>query len=187
MKEKHEELNENIIIVGFSNVKIDDTNRFLEQIRKENKISIQFFEAKYIAGTPHLYFAAINAMNAFIKKRNISKNLAIETLLFASGQRQIKKAFKMLGIKKGTSEMAILLIPKNPDEKNQCLHLIKKKIPGKLNNKILELTNNKIREIKKLFQISDKEFRAKLKKDGLEKEALIDLVIERMAILNTKS
>jgi hypothetical protein len=38
-----------------------------------------------------------------------------------------------------------------------------------------------------LFKISELEFEAKLEKKGLEKEALADLVIERMALLGTKS
>jgi hypothetical protein len=38
-----------------------------------------------------------------------------------------------------------------------------------------------------VYGISDLEIEAKLKRDGLEKEALIDLVIERMALLVTKS
>jgi hypothetical protein len=44
-----------------------------------------------------------------------------------------------------------------------------------------------VKKIKKLFSISDLEVEAKLKKDGMEKEAITDLVIERMALLVTKS
>lgn len=187
MKENHQGLDENIIIVGFSNVKIEDINTFLEQFRKENIIPIQFFDAKQIAGNQHLYFAAINALNAFNKKTNISNNMAVEALLFASGQRQIKKAVKMLGIKEDTSEVAVLLMPKNSHEKKKYLRLITQIIPGERNNNVLELTKKKIDDIMKLFKISDIEFKTKLKKEGLEKEALTDLVIERIALLVTKS
>jgi len=60
-------------------------------------------------------------------------------------------------------------------------------IPGERDDSVLELTDKKIGNIKKLFGISDLEFEAKLEKEGLEKEALTDLVIERMALLSTRS
>ena len=187
MTQKHEETNEHIVIVGFRNVKIENINAFLEQFRTENGAAVQFFDAKHMAGSQHLYFAALNALNAFDKKTNISNSLAVEALLYASAQRQIKKAVEMLGIKKGSSEVAVLIMAGNRGENNACLRLVSKMILGERDDSVLELTDEKIRGIKILFGISDLEFGAKLKKEGLEKEALTDLVIERMALLVTKS
>ena len=182
------EPNENIAVVGFSNVKIENINTFLEQFRKETKEApIQFFDAKKVAGPQHLYFAALNALNAFEKKTNISNNLAVESLLYVSAQRQIKKAVKMLGINQDTSELAALIIAGNKHEKNEGLSLVTKMIPGERNDSVLELTNKKIMTLKKLFGISDLEFETKLKNQELEKETLTDLIIERMALLVTKS
>ena len=45
----------------------------------------------------------------------------------------------------------------------------------------------KIKNIKDMFEISEVEFEACLKKEGTEKETIVDLVIERMALLVTKS
>jgi len=188
MTEKPEEPNENITIVGFMNVKIESINGFLEHFRKEKmEASVQFFDAKHIAGPQHLYFAALNALNAFNKKTNISNNLAVEALLYASTQRQIKKAVGMLGIKQNSSEIAALIITENRRQKNNYLHLVSKIIPGERDDSVLELTSKKIENIKNLFKISDLEFEARLEKEGLEKEALTDLIIERMALLGTKS
>ncbi len=182
-----ESINENITILGFSNVKIENPNKLLEKFRTENKTPIQFFDARFVASKQHLYFAAINALNAFEKKTNISNNVAVETLLYASGQRQIKKAVKMLGITKDTTEVAALIITKNAQEKQKYIQIVTETIPGKRGNQVLELKDTKINAIKKLFQISKQEFEAKLKKEGLEKEALTDLVIEHMALLVTRS
>jgi tRNA threonylcarbamoyladenosine modification (KEOPS) complex Cgi121 subunit len=89
MTKKTEEPNENITIVGFRNVQIEGVNGFLEHFRKENRgASVQFFDAKHVASPQHLYFAALNALNAFEKNTNISNNLAVEALLYASAQRQ---------------------------------------------------------------------------------------------------
>jgi len=187
MTEKPEEPNGHITIVGFRNVQIENINGFLEHFRKQNReAAVQFFDAKHVAGPQHLYFAALNALNAFDKKTNISNNLAVEALLYASAQRQIKKAVEMLGIKE-SSEVAALIITENRHKKTDYLRLVTKITPGERDDSVLELTDKKIKNIKKLFKISDLEFKAKLKKEGLEKEALTDLVIERMALLVTKS
>jgi len=181
------EHNKNIAIVGFSNVKIQNINTFLEQFRKETKAPIQFLDAKKVAGPQHLYFAALNALSAFKKKTNISNNMAVESLLYASAQRQITKAVKTLGIKQDTSEVAALIIAQNNHEKKDGLRLVTKTINGERNDNVLKLTNKKIVNIKKLFGISELEFEAKLKNQELEKETLTDLIIERMALLVTKS
>jgi KEOPS complex subunit Cgi121 len=188
MTEKPEEPSEHITIIGFRNVQIENINAFLEHFRRQNReAAIQFFDAKHVAGPQHLYFAAVNALNAFEKKTNISNNLAVESLLYASAQRQIKKAVEMLGIKQGSSEVAALIMTENRHKKTDYLHIVNKILPGERDDSVLELTDKKIGNIKKLFRISDLEFEAKLEKEGLEKEALTDLVIERMALLGTKS
>ena len=63
--------NQNITVIGFSDVKIEDINAFLDQLKNENKTTIQFFDATKVAGPEHLYFAALNSLNAFEKKINI--------------------------------------------------------------------------------------------------------------------
>lgn len=187
MNKKFEESKENITVVGFGNVEIEDIKDLFEHFRKEiREASVQFFDAKHIAGPQHLYFAALNAMDAFKKKLNISNNLAVEALLYASAQRQIKKAVKMLGIKQSSSEVAALIIADDRHKTNYCLHILAKIFPGNRDDKVLELTDEKIGKIRNLFGISDLELEAKLEKEGLEKEAITDLVIESMALLGTK-
>ena len=182
-----QELNQSIVVVGFSNVKIDNLNVFLEQLKKENEFAIQFFDATKISGSEHLYFAALNAINAFAKKTTISNNLAVESLIYASAQRQIKKALEMLGIKQDSSEIAALIIAPNTKAENEGITLVTKMVSGKRNDNVLELSKDKMAGIRTLFGISNLEFEAKLKKQGMEKEALTDLIIERMALLGTKS
>jgi tRNA threonylcarbamoyladenosine modification (KEOPS) complex Cgi121 subunit len=185
---KSEELNKKIAIIGFSNVHVKNINTFLEQFRTETKgLAIQFFNANHVGGRQHLYFAALNALNAFEKKTNISNNLEVEALLYASAQRQIQKAVKTMGIKQDSTEVAALIMAEDGNKKSGYLRIVSENVPGERNDSVLELTNKKIEKIKKLFNISDTEFEAKLKKEGLEKEALTDLVIERMALLVTRS
>lgn len=180
--------NKLITILGFKNVKIDNINAFLENFRrKKGEASAQFFDAKRVAGSEHLYFAALNALHAFEKKTNISNSLAVESLLYASAQRQIKKAVEMLGIKQDSSEVAVLIMAENKRENDACTSLIVSTVHGERDDSVLGLTDTKNKTIKKLFGITNRELEAKLKRKGLEKEALSDLVIERTALLVTKS
>ena len=154
MTVKTEEANGHIIIIGFRNVQIENINAFLERVRKENiGVAVQFFDAKLVTGSQHLYFAALHALNAFEKNVNISNNLAVEALLYASAQRQIKKAVEMLGIKQDSSEVAVLIIPENLNKKADCLRPITEIITGERDDCVLELTDKKVGKIKKLFRI----------------------------------
>jgi len=175
-------------IAGFKNVKIKDVNGFLELVRREAREGhVQFFDAKLVAGKQHLYFAALNALKAFENKSNISSSLAIEALLYASAQRQIRKALDTLGVKQDSSQVAVLIIAENRQESDDCLKVVSRLILGERNDAVLELTDKKSWEIKKLFCISDLEIEAKSRRKDLEMEALADLVIEHVALLANQS
>lgn len=177
-----------ISVLGFRDAKIGNVTIFLKKFNvKKGEIPVQLFDAKNIAGPHHLYFAAVNALNAFAKKTNISNNLEVEALLYASAQRQITKAVEMLGLKNETSEIGVLIFAENVAQKNDCIKFLTDFIPGKRDDTMLVLTPEKVKNIKNLFEISDLEIEACLKKEGTEKQALVDLVIERMALLVIKS
>jgi len=182
------DVNKYVAIAGFRNVKIKDVNYFLERVRREvGEAHVQFFDAKLIASQQHLYFAALNALKAFEKKLNISNSLAIEVLLYASAQRQIKKAVDMLGIKTHSSQVAVLVIADAKRGADIALEAVSGLISGERDDYVLELTDEKFEGVKKLFGVSDLEIEAKLRKEGLEREALVDLVIEHVALLTTQS
>jgi len=185
---KHiEEFGNYAAITGFGNVKINDTEEFLKKIRKKkgSNVEIQFFDAKFVTTWLHLYFAALNALTAFKNKENISKSLAIETILYASAQRQIRKAMELLGIKSETSEIALLIIGENLEAVKSALSMVSKNFNSQSDDTVLELSAEKTVIIQKTFGISDLELKTAMKKDGLEK-ALTNLVIERMALLATQ-
>jgi KEOPS complex subunit Cgi121 len=181
-----EEFEKYIEITGFRNVKIKDVEEFLKRIHKEKLSNVtQFFDAKFVASWEHLYFAALNALTAFKNKENISKSIAMETLLYASAQRQIRKAMELLGIKPETAEIALLIIGQNPETVKSALPMISESINMQHDDTVLELSEEKRRIIQKAFRISDLELKTVMKKDCLEK-ALTNLVIERMALLSTQ-
>ena len=66
--------------------------------------------ADAIAGKKHLEQGTIHAINAFKRGENLAKDLGIEILIRTSAQRQISKAFDILGLKEGKMNIAIVLI-----------------------------------------------------------------------------
>lgn len=117
------------------------------------------------------------------KKMNISANLSVETLLYASAQRQIKKAVEMLGVKPFSTEIAVLVIGKTESLVETAIKKITHLLSGEPDDAVLELTDEKFRRIKDLFGISDLELEAQLIRNGDKKEALISLIIEHVALL----
>jgi tRNA threonylcarbamoyladenosine modification (KEOPS) complex Cgi121 subunit len=127
----------------------------------------------------------LNALTAFKNSENISKSLAMETMLYASAQHQIRKATELVGIKHNSSEIAVLVIGETPETVESTLSMISRHVKAKRENAVLELSRAKASIIQKAFGISNIEIKAIIKKDFLQK-ALTDLVLERMALLSTK-
>lgn len=187
MPEKMEETDKYITIAGFRNVKIDNVNEFFKIVQKKlENIEVQFFDAKLVASKDHIYFAALNALTAFENRLNRSKRLAIEVLLYASAQRQIKNAVDMIGINPNSTEVAVLIITKTKQQAETALEKVSELISGLRDDAVLELTDRKFAGIKKLFEISEMELEAKSTRKGFKKEELIDLVIEHVALLATE-
>jgi tRNA threonylcarbamoyladenosine modification (KEOPS) complex Cgi121 subunit len=92
-------------ITGFRNVGIEDAEEFVRTVLKEtpHDVWVQFFDADLVASWQHLYFAVLNALLAFRGERNISRSVAMEAMLYASAQRQIRKAIQRIGVKRASA------------------------------------------------------------------------------------
>ncbi len=105
---------ENIEILGFKG-SIESIPKTLEEIDNiKNSCCdvgiIQLMNADAIAGEEHLMQGTIHAMNAFERDENLANDLGIEILLRTSAQRQISKAFNILGLKEGEMNIAVVMI-----------------------------------------------------------------------------
>jgi KEOPS complex subunit Cgi121 len=174
-------------ITGFRNVKIKDAEEFVKSARKETPQSnwIQFFDAKLVATWQHLYFAVLNALLAFKNEGNISKSVAMEVLLYASAQRQIRKAIQLVGVKQDSTNVAVIIIGEKTDSVQAVLTVVSKLIGVQPDETVLELTKEKIESIRKVFGITQKKLEAVMKKKNVE-QAVVNLVIERTALLSTR-
>ncbi|MBS7633603.1 hypothetical protein KEJ15_08350 [Candidatus Bathyarchaeota archaeon] len=174
-------------ITGFKNVKIGLLNDFLAKIPRKipTNVETQFFDAKIIATWEHIYFAVFNALAAFKNGRNISRNLAMETMLYASAQHQITKATNLLGITKDSSQIAILLVGEKLSDVKLAFSIVYKHINAEEDENVLDLSNEKAALIKRAFAVSQQEIDTVLERND-QNRALVDLITERMALLAIK-
>jgi len=174
-------------ITGFKNAKFSDAEAFLKVNRKRAHVNLelQFFDADVIAGREHLYFAILNALQAFQNKTNISKSLAVETMLYSSAQRQIKRAIERCGIKPQTTSMAVTVIGNNPSDIRSLVGEISLCVGSKPDDSVLELNADKLEKVKKAFQVKNEEI-GSITMDKNQNDAVTSLIIERVALLATQ-
>jgi tRNA threonylcarbamoyladenosine modification (KEOPS) complex Cgi121 subunit len=182
-----EETGKYVEITAFRNVRIKDTEKFVKATRKETPQNtwIQFFDAELVATWQHLYFAVLNALLAFRNNRNISKSVAMEIMLYASAQRQIRKAIQFIGVKHDSANVAVVIVGENPDSVKAVLSAVSKRIGVEHDETALELTKEKTQSIRKAFGVRTEELEAVMEKKNI-KQALVNLIIERTALLSTQ-
>ncbi len=176
-------------VTGFRNIKPFNIDKLLGKITRlgnEKNVTIQLFDSDLIATWEHLFFAALHGVKAFLYSRNISKSLAIESLIYASGQRQIKLAVKVLGLKPKTKNCALLLVGTSPENIESVAEEVYRYLGGKLDLSVLDIDELKFNRIKTTFDISDIEIETLISNNTWEdqKNALVKLILERLAFLH---
>jgi 23S rRNA pseudoU1915 N3-methylase RlmH len=81
--------------------------------------------------------------------------------------------------------VAVVIIGENPNPVKVCLSAISKRLGKEPDETVLELTKEKTQSIRKAFGINAKELEAVMEKNNVE-QALVNLVIERTALLSTQ-
>lgn len=182
-----EEAGKYVEMTGFRNVGIKDAEEFVKAARKETpqSVLIQFFDAELVATWQHLYFAVLNALLAFRSERNISKSVAMEAMLYASAQRQIRKALQLIGVKRDSANVAVVIIGEKSDSVKTVLSAVSKRVGEEPDESVLEVSKEKARGIREAFGITETALETVMDKNNGE-QALVNLVIERMALLSTQ-
>ena len=163
---------------GFESRGVDET---LAAIRAASASKcVQAFDADFIAGPEHLICAATNALKGF-KAKPISRAIETELLLYASGQRQIDSAIRMVGLKPDSKNLAILIIDDDKGRLLESLGAISRALGGRENDSILSISSQeKLERIVEAFGISREEMGGFI---GGTLEAVKKAVIERSALL----
>lgn len=174
-----------LAIAGFTDAHVNDLDSLLRKLRESTGANVQLFDANKIAGPDHLYFACLNALEAFKNNANISKSIDFEILLYASGQRQIKRAIEMLGVSASTRNVAVVYLSNDlkpiKDSETKLSQLI-----GTPNDSVLAVGPDKVNKIVETFSISKREMEVVGRKGMGVEEVLSRLVVERVALLRVQ-
>ena len=156
---------EDLRILGFRATidSVEDTLDKIDSIKKEGEI-IQLLNANAIASKNHITHGVNQAILAFNRGENLAKDLSVEIVLRCSAQRQISKAFKILGLSEGEMELCAVLI-------NSADHTEELETIFTRDDDVLIADESKLKEI---YKISDAE---------LENLSVEDIIIDRITKL----
>lgn len=156
---------ENIQILGFR-VSIDSVGDVLDEINsiKNDDEIIQLLNADSIVSKNHIIHGVNQAYLAFERGENLAKDLSVEIVLRCSAQRQISKAFKILGLKEGNMNLCAVMI--NSDDYSEELSTIFTR-----DDDVLLADDEKLVEI---YKISDAE---------LQNMSIEEIIIDRITKL----
>ena len=156
---------DNLKILGFR-ADIDSVSDTLGQINeiKEDGEIIQLLNADAIASKNHVTHGVNQAMMAFDRNDNIAKDLSVEIVLRCSAQRQISKAFKILGLSEGEMNLCAVLV--NCKDYTAELESIFNR-----DDDVLKADEDKLKEIYKISEIE------------LENMSVEDIIIDRITKL----
>ena len=142
---------------------VGETLNQINSIKKEGEI-IQLLNADAVAGIRHIEHGVNQAFLAFDRKENLANDLSVEICLRCSAQRQISRAFDLLGLKEGSMNLCVILIDCE-DYSSQLSAIFT------LDESVLSPDTNKLKEI---YSIDD---------DELEIMDVEDILIDRISKL----
>ena len=154
-----------IEIVGAKG-KVSDPEELYLTLQRMGHGSAAVMNPDKVCGKEHLMSAATHAQRAFERGNNSSSSLGLETVLYASGERQISRALEKMGLIPGSEEVALVLFDLDPDDAIEGLGMAR-------DDGVLECTLEKLRA----FGITDEELNA------VPRELMCDLVLERVAFV----
>ena len=88
---------------------VGETLSKINSIKKDSEI-IQLLNADAVAGRRHIEHGVNQAFLAFERGENLANDMGVEICLRCSAQRQISKAFDLLGLKEGPMNLCAILI-----------------------------------------------------------------------------
>ncbi|UCE72900.1 MAG: hypothetical protein JSV56_07640 [Methanomassiliicoccales archaeon] len=161
-----------IMIIGCTG-KVDSVDDFIKKARKflaKDDTLLQFMDADKVLGREHVFSAWDHAKRAFERESNVSSTMAMEVLIYTSGETHIANALKKIGIKDGCERLAVISDGDlDIDELLGYLNL-------KRDDEVLICTESKLRE----FGIGENEISA------VDKDKIDDLILEKVAMVDVK-
>lgn len=181
-----EEYDRYVMITGVRDARVLGPEVVLQQLKRSaNGVETQVLDVRGIAGKDHLRFAVLNALKGRAQGIQMAESLAMEVLLYASAQRQIKNAVAALGVSPSSKDLAVTAIANDRSLLEEFQTKLPSTLGGILDESVLEEGDEAT--VRRIFGITDDQVRALLRKDVTERDAVTRLVIEKMALLSTQA
>ena len=172
-----------VAIAGARGVRVDVVDDVLRLVQEAaGGHTFQLFDAGMVAGWRHLYHAAVNAAKAVESGTAVSKGLDVETLLYATYQDQIAKAFLLMGVSRSTRAAAVVVFGRDPDAVTGTAHRAAGAL-GEQDDGVLQVDEAKFGRLRKVFEVSDASLEAV---GGDPHKALTSLIVEKGALLTLR-
>ena len=173
-------------IAEFQNTRELTQNQLIQLVvtLSSDETTIQLLNGLLISDEIHLLSAAENAINAQHGNYMLSRSLDVEIIVFASAQRQIGKAIEALGVYDGLDEVAAVVLGGDAKSVENTIQ----KLAEKIGQEIIPAfppTMERIRRIKKQFEISNTEISAISDSESIESQmaALSRCVVSRVSLV----
>ena len=174
-----------LFVQGFRDAKVTDSEKALRELRGSFQgIDLQLLRADRVAGKEQIIFAARNAIDSFQSKDQRAKHLSMEFLLFASGEHQIIEAIKLLGVTASSRELAFVGLSETSLDAGLLSNTAMEYVKGIPDDTVLQIkTQKKVEDLKRAYNIPDKELNASKMLTEENNSVLKRLIIERSALL----
>jgi KEOPS complex subunit Cgi121 len=96
--------------------RVHDPSHLLNRLQSARSGQVLALDAGMICGREHLESAVEHAQRAFARGTNSANNIMMETMLYASGERQISKAREKMSVKQGADSVALVLFGASKDD-----------------------------------------------------------------------
>jgi KEOPS complex subunit Cgi121 len=146
--------------------RISDPQILVDRLQSMKQGQALAMDAEMVCGKEHLASAVEHAMRAFHRGTSSANNIMMETMLYASGERQISKARDKMGVKPGGRSVALVLFGADPSTVLQITGLER-------DDTVLEASEEKLLA----FGIGRREL------DMMPEDQRADLVLERVAFV----
>ena len=178
-----------LFVQGFRDADVPDSEKVLRELRGSFQgVDLQLLRADRVAGKEQIIFAARNAIDSFKTKDRRAKHLSMEFLLFASGEHQIIEAIKLLGVTASSRTLALVGLSETRLDSNRLSNRAMESVNGIPDDTVLQIeTQKKVEDLKRAYNIPDKELNASKMRGEEDNTVLKRLIIERSALLALES
>jgi KEOPS complex subunit Cgi121 len=145
---------------------IEDPRDLVRRLQSLKQGQVLALNADLVCGIEHLESAVRHALRSFHRGSNSCNTIMMETLLFASGERQISKAQEKMAPQAGDAKVALVLFGASVEDALRATRLER-------DDSVLDCTMDKVSR----FGVGSAEIEAV----GAEKAQ--DLVLERVAFV----